>query len=232
MFALLKRIIPEPLVALGRPPYHYLLQFGAALYYGFPAKQLVVIGVTGTKGKSTVADMVYAILTAAGYKAALASTIRFVTPHSEAPNRFKMTMQGRGFIQRLLRRAHTEGATHAVVEITSEGAVQYRHKFLYLDGLIVTNIHREHIESHGSFENYVAAKRSIVTELEHSYKKTVLVTNTDIPETKAFLTARVSEAIGFSATELGSAPTVPLPGDFNRLNALAALKSGVERHEH
>ncbi len=228
MLAILKAIIPEQVVELFRSPYHFVLQLIAALVTGFPARRLVVIGVTGTKGKSTVADMLFAILTKAGYKTALASTIRFVTPQGEEPNTFKMTMQGRGFIQYFLARALREGATHAIVEITSEGTLQHRHRFLALDALIVTNIQKEHIERHGSYENYVAAKRAIVAELEHSSKANrALVINADIKELDQFMNARVPHKITFSQSELANAPHVPSAGDFNRINALAALRAAV-----
>lgn len=210
-----------------RKPYHFALQLVSAVLAGFPARGMVVIGVTGTKGKSTVTEMLYAILVHAGHKTALASTIRFVTPKMTERNLFKMTMQGRGFIQRFLARARADGATHVVVEITSEGARQFRHRFLSLDALVVTNIHPEHIESHGSFEAYVAAKREIVRELERSEKRPrILVANTDFPETKKFLESTVEVKIPFSEKEL-NLPTVPLAGNFNRVNALAALKLSV-----
>jgi UDP-N-acetylmuramoyl-L-alanyl-D-glutamate--2,6-diaminopimelate ligase len=230
---ILKRIIPDTWAAPMKPVYHSLLAHYFAWWYQFPARTLTVIGVTGTKGKSTTCDMVYSICTAAGYKTALASTIRFVTPQSDKPNKFKMTMQGRGHLQHLLAQAIREGATHAVVEISSEGLLQGRHCFLFLNALIVTNIHPEHIERHGSFENYVTAKRSIVAELERSPKRPrILVANSDIQETRSFLSADVEVALPFSKTELQGAPTVPLAGDFNRMNALAALKAtgalGVE----
>ncbi len=228
MLTILKAIIPERVVELFRSPYHYALQLIAATVTGFPAERMVVIGVTGTKGKSTVADMLFSILTKAGHKTALASTIRFVTPQGEEPNTFKMTMQGRGFIQYFLARALREGATHAVVEITSEGTLQHRHRFLALNALIVTNIQKEHIERHGSFENYVAAKRAIVAELEHSAKANrALIVNADMKEREQFMNARVPNKITFSQSELASAPHVPIAGDFNRLNALAALKAAV-----
>ena len=198
-----------------RPPYHFLLQLVFALVTRFPARDLVVVGVTGTKGKSTTCDMLYAILTAAGHKTALASTIRYVTPREEKRNLFKMTMQGRGFIQRFLARAKQEGATHAVIEISSEGARQFRHRFLFLNGLIVTNIHPEHIESHGSYEHYVAAKREIVHELERSPKRPrILVVNGDNEETKKFLDAQVEVTKTFSPGA---------PAEFNDANARAAI---------
>lgn len=221
-------------------PYHYAWAHLSALWYGFPAKRLTIIGVTGTKGKSSVTEMLYAILTSAGHKTALAGTIRFAIGDKSQPNLFKMTMPGRGFIQRFLAEVLADGCTHAVVEITSEAVLQYRHLNLDLDGLVVTNIQREHIESHGSFEKYAEAKRAIVTTLEQSQKNfRVLVTNTDIPETSAFLSAKVSRAIGFSAGELSNISGdersvsfeyagirffLPITGVFNAMNAISAVK--------
>ena len=239
---ILKKVVPEPIVRPLRPLYHRTLAFLMALAYGFPARKLTVIGITGTKGKSTTAEMVFAILRAAGHKTALLSTIRFAVEDASEPNRYKMTLQGRGFAQAFMRKALAAGCTHLVIEVTSESVLQYRHQFLDLDALIVTNIQREHIESHGSFEKYVAAKRVIVDTLAASPKAArILVANSDIPESRAFLSARVTEAIGFSERELadvsgdtrgirfsyaGTPVSLPLPGAFNAMNALAAMKLG------
>lgn len=236
----LKKIVPEWLVRPLRPAYHSILTYLMAFSYGFPARKLTVIGITGTKGKSTVAEMVFSILRAAGYKTALISTIRFAIEDVSEPNAFKMTLAGRGFAQSFMRKALAAGCTHLVIEITSEGVLQYRHRFLDLDGLIVTNIQREHIERHGSFENYVEAKRAIVDALVRSPKQfRVLVANADVPESNAFLSVHVSKAVGFNADELhhlsgndrrisfeygGTHFSLPLPGDFNAMNALAAIK--------
>jgi len=237
---ILKKIVPEPVVALCRPLYHSILSFIMSLSYGLPARKLTVIGITGTKGKSTVAEMVFAILRAAGYKTALLSTIRFAIEETSEPNRFKMTLQGRGFAQSFMSKALKAGCTHLVIEVTSESVLQYRHWFLNLDGLIVTNIQKEHIERHGSFEKYVEAKRSIVDTLVRSSKHfRVLVSNTDIPESNSFLSARVPKALGFSSHDIrnfsgnersisfeygGTNFSVPIAGEFNALNALASIK--------
>lgn len=237
---ILKKIVPVTVVRPLLPLYHRVLAFIMALAYGFPARRLVIIGVTGTKGKSTTTEMLFAILRRAGYKTALISTIRFAIEDDSEPNLYKMTLQGRGFAQAFMRKALRAGCTHLVIEITSESVPQSRHRFLDLDALIVTNIQPEHIESHGSFENYVAAKGAIVDSLAYSPKRSrVLVANEDVPESRAFLSAPVSKSIGFSAQELKNVSgdersirfeyanvpfSLPLPGTFNAMNALAALK--------
>jgi UDP-N-acetylmuramoyl-L-alanyl-D-glutamate--2,6-diaminopimelate ligase len=184
--------------------------------------------------------MVFSILREAGHKTALISTIRFAIEDNSEPNRYKMTLQGRGFAQAFMRKALSAGCTHFVIEVTSESVLQYRNWFLDLDGLIVTNIQREHIESHGSFEKYVAAKRKIVDTLSTSPKHSkILVANADIPESRAFLSEKVSKSIGFSEAELKNISTddrsvafdyeenhfsLPIAGVFNAMNALAAIK--------
>ena len=237
----LKKIVPEPVVALFRKPYHAALALLMAASYGFPAWRLTVIGITGTKGKSTVAEMLFAILRAAGHKTALLSTIRFAIEDESEPNKYKMTLQGRGFAQAFMKKALDKGCTHVVIELTSESVLQYRHWFLSLDGLIVTNLQREHIERHGSFEKYGEAKRTIAKTLARSNKSSrILIANEDQPETRGFLALRgPTRAVGFSARELeglesddrgtrfsyaGTSFFLPLPGGFNALNALAAIK--------
>lgn len=221
-------------------PYHYVWAKFALARYGHPAKKLTVIGVTGTKGKSSVTEMLYAIFTAAGHKTALASTIRFDDGADSKPNLFKMTLPGRGFIQKFLARALGNRCTHAIVEITSEAALQYRHTGLELDALVFTNLQREHIESHGSFENYFRAKFRIGEELVRSMKRPRrIIANADDEKGQAFLTLPVEEKIPFSLTDVAHPHSSPdgisfnykgmdfrlaQAGTFNILNALAAVK--------
>jgi UDP-N-acetylmuramoyl-L-alanyl-D-glutamate--2,6-diaminopimelate ligase len=165
MLSILKKIIPKKIFRALQPAYHYLLALVGALVYRFPSRKILVIGVTGTKGKSTTTEMLYHIFKAAGYKVALQNTIHFIIGENERRNLFKMTMPGRFFIQKFLRDAVSAGCGVAILEMSSEGAKQYRHKFVALDALVFTNLSPEHIESHGSYEKYVDAKLSIAREL-------------------------------------------------------------------
>jgi UDP-N-acetylmuramoyl-L-alanyl-D-glutamate--2,6-diaminopimelate ligase len=154
----IRKILPRSAYRAFVAPYHAGWSFFSALRYGFPARKLVVIGVTGTKGKSSVAEMIKAVLEEDGLMVAVSSTIHFKIGSEVRPNLYKMTLPGRGFIQKFLHEAVRKGATHAVVELTSEAAVQYRHLFLSLDALVFTNLEKEHLESHGSMEKYFQAK--------------------------------------------------------------------------
>ncbi len=186
--SIIKRILPKRLIGLFQTPYHFLLAFLGAFIYGFPTKKLILIGVTGTKGKTTTAELLNAILEEAGFKTALAGTLRFKIGSDSKPNLFKMTMPGRFFLQKFFRATLNAQCTHGIVEITSEGARQFRHRFLSLDALIFTNIAPEHIESHGSYENYLNAKLEIGKQLLRSKKSPkFFIGNKDDAETKKFL---------------------------------------------
>ena len=235
MKPLLKKITPPAVLSA----YHYAMAEWGALRYRYPSDDLVVIGITGTKGKSTTSELVTAILTEEGYEVALASTIRFAIGAESEPNLFKMTMPGRTFLQQFLRTAVDKGATHAVVEMTSEGAKQYRHKGISLDALIFINLQPEHLESHGSMEAYAAAKLSLAKGLEDSPKRPrYLVANADDKYGKDFLAVDVEVKAPFSLKDAqpyttdekavrflwhGELFTVPLPGLFNLQNILAAI---------
>ena len=230
MLNLLRRLIPKKIFSFFQPAYHASLTSLAALLYRFPSRHLIVIGVTGTKGKSTTVEMLADILRAAGYTVALSSTIHFVISDEERPNLLKMTMPGRFRLQQFLRQAINRRVTHAVIEMSSEGAKLWRHVGIQLNGLVVTNLSPEHIESHGSFENYRAAKLRLVAALNKSSKsnKFLIVNQNDqalasFKETVAGSGVKVSE---FNHHEARYATT--LPGQFNLENALAAAAAAEE----
>jgi UDP-N-acetylmuramoyl-L-alanyl-D-glutamate--2,6-diaminopimelate ligase len=167
----IKRLIPTALLGKLQPPYHYLLSLLGALIYHFPSKEITVIGVTGTKGKSSVVEILNAIFEADGKRTALSGTIRFKIGEKSERNLFKMTMPGRFFVQKFLRDAVNAGCEIAIIEMTSEGVRQFRHTFIHLDALVFTNLSPEHIEAHGSYEKYIAAKLKLARSLQNSQKR-------------------------------------------------------------
>ncbi|MEI6864029.1 MAG: UDP-N-acetylmuramyl-tripeptide synthetase [Candidatus Adlerbacteria bacterium] len=243
----MRKFIPKKVLDL----YHLLFAYGGAFLYRFPSKKLFVVGVTGTKGKSTTSELIRTVLAGAGHKVALASTIQFKIGTESEPNLFKMTMPGRAYLQKFLRKAVDAGCTHAVIEMTSEGAKQFRHKGIELDALVFTNLAPEHIESHGSLEAYAAAKLSLAKHLEESPKRPrYIVANVDDAYGKQFLAAAVEVRAPFSLRDAepytaddtsvrfmfkkGQLFSVPLPGLFSLKNILAAITLGDAigvRHE-
>jgi UDP-N-acetylmuramoyl-L-alanyl-D-glutamate--2,6-diaminopimelate ligase len=239
MLSLLKKIIPKSVFNFFQPAYHYLLALTGAVLYRFPSKKLIVIGITGTKGKSTTTELVNSILEAASYKTAVQSTIRFKIGENEERNMYKMSMPGRFFMQQFLRRAVDNGCSHAVLELTSEGAKQFRHKFIALDALIFTNLAPEHIESHGSYENYIAAKIAIARELVNSPKRNpTIVVNADDKEAERFFSLNIKNKVPYSLSDAVNVETSgegnsfqvgkmyvhsKLPGKFNLYNMLGAI---------
>jgi len=234
----IKKLIPRKIFSVLAPIYHYKLALLGAFIYGFPSKDIKVVLVTGTKGKSSTTEFINAMLESAGRKTALLGTIRFKIGEKTWANKFKMTTPGRFFVQKFLRDAVTAGCEYAILEMSSEAAKQYRHKFIAIDALIFTNISPEHIESHGSFEKYLNAKLSLAKALEKSNKVgRIVVANADDPESEKFLAINVpvkvsfklEDAKPFELTETGSTFTLfgqqmhtVLPGKFNLYNILAA----------
>lgn len=235
----IERFIPKKLYRLLQPVYHWKLALLGALMYRFPSRKLKVVAVTGTKGKSSTIEFINAILEEAGLATAVLSTIHFKIGGTDERNLYKMTIPGRFFVQRFLRRAVNARCDWAILEMTSEGAKQFRHKWIDFDALVFTNLAPEHIESHGSYEKYRDAKLSIARQLTKSHKPaTVIVANADDRESKLFLDIGASYALPFSLSDAnvlrigktsstfsykGVPFTVPLAGEFNVYNALAAV---------
>lgn len=237
-----KKIVPKFLLDW----YYQFFPFLGALFYRFPSRKLVVVGVTGTNGKSTVVELVSSILEQAGYKVASVSSIRFQIKDKIWQNKLKMTMPGRMKLQAFLRKSVNRDCDYAVVEVTSEGIKQFRHSFIGFKTAVITNLTREHIESHGGFENYKKEKAKL-------FKKAgIAIVNLDDENADWFLNLKEGKKYGFTikgkekpgievvrAEEislfdsgsqfkvLGERLKINLPGRFNVYNALAAVCVGL-----
>jgi len=221
----IKKIIPSFLINW----YHFILALLGAVFYGFPSKSLKVIGVTGTNGKSTTVEMIAKIFEAAGYKTASLSSISFKIGEKEQPNLLKMTMPGRWQIQRFLKQAVNEKCQYAIIEVTSEGIKQYRHKFINFEVAVFTNLSPEHIEAHKGFENYQRAKGRLFQAT-----KKIHIINLDDENAGYFLNfpAGKKYTYGLKQGDINFQNTnfkLKLLGDFNIYNALAAISVGLSQ---
>ncbi|MFW0871370.1 MAG: Mur ligase family protein [Patescibacteria group bacterium] len=240
----IKALIPRRIFTFFQPSYHYLMALLGHLIYRMPSKHIKIIGITGTKGKSSTTELVDAVLKAQGYKTAVAGTIRFSIGDDHESNLFKQTMPGRMYLQRFLRRAIQADCDWVIIEMTSEGAKQFRNRYLYLDALIVTNLRPEHLESHGGFENYKRAKLDIVLHsLAHSPKRPrAIIANADDPHYADFIEQAGAEEQYLFSTKAHSEAQIdkdgidfvyqgehihsPLLGEHNFANILATCSAG------
>lgn len=192
---LFKKILPKRIISF----YHFFEAYLATWRFGFPSKRLTVIGVTGTKGKSTTVYLLAKILKQAGFNVGWSSSMSFcVGNNKEISNPFHMTMPNPFHLQKTLAQMLKNGVKYAVLEVTSEGIKQYRHKGIKWNMAILTNLQPEHIEAHGGFENYKKAKlklfQAVAKKAKQNYqnKKSAsneffLVVNGDDKNSKDFL---------------------------------------------
>lgn len=247
IFSRIKFILPKRLFRALQPPYHYILAFLAAAVYRFASRRLVVIGVTGTKGKTTTVELIRRILEAHGVKVASLSSLQFSIAGHTQPNSSGMTMPGRFFTQRFLREAVQAGCTHAVIEVTSQAVLQYRHRFITFRAAVLTNTAPEHLEAHGGFEPYLRSKLDLFWRLK---PEAVAIINRDDAHASRFRAATRAAVATYGRTSIanrkewpvrllhetpegiafelnGDEMTSPLRGMFNAMNILAAVAVGL-----
>ncbi len=153
--------IPDAVLYLTVPDTAVALAWLSAAWYGFPSQQLIVIGVTGTDGKSSTAQILFSVLQAAGLRAGMLSTIKAIIGEQEETLALHVTTPEAPVIQQYLRRMVNAGLTHVVLETTSHALALGRVTAVAYDIAVVTNITHEHLDIHGSWENYFAAKRRL-----------------------------------------------------------------------
>lgn len=164
---------------LAEYPQHYMqvedarkaLAYLAAAYYDFPARKLVVIGVTGTDGKTTTVNLIFQILKQAGLKVGMVSTVNAVIGDEAIDTGFHVTTPEAPMVQELLARMVDHGMTHVVLETTSHGLAQQRVAACEYDIGVITNITHEHLDYHGNYDNYVNSKARLLTSLAETLPK-------------------------------------------------------------
>ncbi len=155
-------VVPNSRIALG---------WLSAAWHGFPSRKLVLVGVTGTDGKTTTASLMHSILLAAGLKAGLITTVSAVIGNETLDTGFHVTTPDPPEVQGYLARMVAAGLTHCVLEVTSHGLAQHRVTGCDFDVAVVTNITHEHLDYHKTYENYRAAKARLFSGLSAAAPK-------------------------------------------------------------
>lgn len=133
----------------------------SAAWYGFPSRSLIMVGVTGTNGKTSTVELIHAILTAAGCQTGMLSTLKARIGQVEEPLELHVSTPEAPVVQRFLRQMVDAGLTHCVLETTSHGLAQHRVTAVSFDIAVISNITHEHLDYHQSFTAYVQAKERL-----------------------------------------------------------------------
>lgn len=208
--------------------YHLFLALWGAFLFRCPSKDICVIGVTGTKGKSTTLALLKHIFSYAGLCVARVTSTHIQIGSHVEKNMTGNSMPGRFFLQRFLYRAKKSGCAYAFIEVTSEGIAQHRHRYIHWDDAVFLGIHPEHIERHGSFEKYLFAKVSFFSyAARFSSKQVHFFAYAHDPHTHLFVDAAKPYDVSFFSDPVLHNQEVSLPntllGDFNRINVAAAI---------
>jgi len=245
---ILRKIIPYDFILLT----HKFRAVLAAVIYGFPGKKIRAIGIAGTKGKTTTANMIAKILEEGGHKVAMLSTANFQIGEKKWLNDIKLTTTSPFYFQKFLAKAVREKCDYAIVEISSHGLVQYRHWGVPYKTVVLTNMMSDHLDYHKTYENYKNSHNALVTpDLEN------IIINYDDENLRSFLDFSAPNKYAFSLkgygeieniklikaddiiskkeglgflikTNKGKMPMeLPLIGEFNIYNSLAATAAGL-----
>jgi len=199
---LIKKFLPKSFLLF----YHKILAYLATFFYGWPSRKMIVIGVTGTAGKSTVVNLIGRILEEAGFKIGWTTTMNFKIDKEEWVNKTKMTMPGRFTLQKFLKKMLEAGCQYAIIETSSEGILQSRHLGIDYDLAVFTGLHPEHLEVHGGFENYKKTKSKLFEKLKKQKTKTlngkeikkIIIVNLDDKNVSYFLSFKADEYWGYA----------------------------------
>lgn len=158
--ATLKKILPTWLIRPLLNPFHWLESFAARVMYGFPARSMNFIGVTGTNGKSTTVNLIASILEASGRKTAIYSTAIIKVSGESVDNKIGngLTTANPFVLHKTLRQMKKAGAQWVVLEVSSHALVQHRVSGINFEGVLITNLTRDHLDYHGTMEEYARAK--------------------------------------------------------------------------
>ncbi|MGI5826609.1 MAG: UDP-N-acetylmuramoyl-L-alanyl-D-glutamate--2,6-diaminopimelate ligase [Patescibacteria group bacterium] len=223
-----KRFIPQKAINYFK---HLPIAAFANLYFGFPARKLRVIGVTGTEGKTTTVNLIGHVLKEAGLPVAFVSTVSAKVGKQEIDTGLHVTSPSPWPLQKLLRQMVDEDVKYVVLEVTSNGLDQFRFFGINFDVGVLTNITRDHLDYHKTVDNYRRAK----LKLFENAKTAIL--NGDDPsfdyikdkiqnnKNKKILSYGIKNEADFTPEKFKF--TTKLLGDYNCYNCLAAIATAL-----
>ncbi len=246
-----KKLIPRSAFRAVEPYGHWLEAMLWQTKYGHPARNLKVIGVTGTDGKTSTCTLITQMLRENGYKVAMMTTISidYGDGRGPQPNASRLTTMGAHDLVRKLRAVKDAGAGWLVLEVTSHALAQHRVWGVPFTVAVLTNLGHEHLDYHGTFERYRDAKKMLFTQCNRNKKglRTGIVNADDASGELFALEVKVPIRYGIDKGEVRAANvqltpagshytamvggdlydiTCHLPGSFNVYNSLAAVSVG------
>jgi UDP-N-acetylmuramoyl-L-alanyl-D-glutamate--2,6-diaminopimelate ligase len=250
MRRIVKALIPTQLFKRVEPYGHLLEAILANIRYGFPARKLKIIGVTGTDGKTSTTMFIWTMLREAGYNVGYMTTIGYGTPKRQVDNQVHMTTMQSFPMMKRIKQLRDEGVEWLILETTSHALAQNRVWGVPYSIAVMTNVGHEHLDYHGSFEKYREAKRKLFQKA-HANKGglQIGVVNAEDPSAPLFA-GEVPHPLRYGAAHgdvraeqvktLSSGShyvvrrgqtalhiNVNLPGGFNVYNSLAAVCVGL-----
>lgn len=248
----LKKLVPKSAVN----GFHYFEALAAGFAYRHPSRHMVIIGVVGSKGKTTLANLLWAALSGDGSKVGLIGTANIRIGHEERLNPYHMTMPGRHRMQKVLAEMRQAGCHYAVMEVPSEGQAQWRHVSIYFDMLIFTNVTRELMASHNySLDILHEHNKRVFASLSQKPKivqgrlqPKILIANSDAEHFTQYFehiadikrSYSVTKKSDYRATRIETSPRgakfvinkhsyhIPIPGAINVSNAAGAIAAALE----
>lgn len=246
---IVKKIIPMPLFRWIEPFGHLVEAVLANIWYGFPSRKMHIIGITGTNGKTTTTFLVHKMLHNAMFKVGMLSTVAYGAGDDITPQIEHITTAQAGKLQKRLRDFQRAGIQWVVLESSSHSLAQHRVWGLPFEIAIMTNVTDDHLDYHGTFDNYLEAKLRLFKLASKNGRKFGIV-NADDPNAQKFIDSIPrSVTYGVEAGELKAQNIktsvdrstfqvqgkeelynicINIPGKFNISNALAAVAVGIE----
>jgi len=204
--------------------FHLLIALTANFWFGFPSRKMTVIGVTGTDGKTTTVNLIYHILNKSGFNASMISSVGAIINNKKYDVGFHVTSPSSWSLQRFIKMINRNKDKNVlIIEVTSHALDQYRTWGIKFDIAVITNITREHLDYHKTYENYVKtktkllknAKITIANRDDESYK---FLSKIDFKKLITYGLAKDAQ-VNLSTLDF----QINLPGEFNKYNCLAAV---------